>query len=126
MKYFLDTYHSIAKLCGFDISKSLPSYSVYQRYIKNLENNLLKKVMNTHVSKLMKLGVINTEYTSIDSTPIFANTRYNNPKCFFKSKFKKHNQSKSDIDCRLGVHSDNNEDNGKNYRFYWEYKNAVV
>ena len=126
LKYFLDTHHSIAKLCGFDISKSLPSYSVYQRYIKNLENDLLKKIMNTHISKLIKLGIINTDLISIDSTPIFANTKYNNPKCFSKSKFKKSKQPKSDIDCRLGVHSANNEDTGKNYRFYWGYKNIVV
>ena len=28
----------IAHLCGFDITKSLPSYSVFQRFIKNFNN----------------------------------------------------------------------------------------
>ena len=126
LKYFIDTHHSIAELCGFNLSKPLPSYSVYQRYIKNLDNNLIKEVMNNHISKLMKLGIINTNYTSIDSTPIFANTKYNNPKCFSKSKFKKNNQPKADKNCRLGVHSANNEDTNKNYKFYWGYKNIVM
>ena len=82
--------------------------------------------MNNHISKLMKLGIINTNYTSIDSTPIFANTKYNNPKCFSKSKFKKSNQPKADKNCRLGVHSANNEDTNKNYKFYWGYKNIEL
>lgn len=82
--------------------------------------------MNKHIFELINKKIISTDYTSIDSTPIFANTKYNNPKCFSKSKFKKSKQPKSDIDCRLGVHSANNEYTGKNYRFYWGYKNIVV
>ena len=71
--------------------------------------------MNTHVSKLIKLGIINTEYTSIDSTPIFANTRYKNPKCFSKYKFNKSKQPKSYINRRLVIYSINNKDAPKNY-----------
>ncbi|MEG1411876.1 MAG: transposase, partial [Terrisporobacter sp.] len=78
------------------------------------------------ISQLIELKIINVSYTSIDSTPIFANTKYNNPKCFSNSKFKKSKQPKSDKDCKLGVHSANNEDTGKKYKFYWGYKNTVV
>lgn len=33
--------------------------------------------MNNHISKLMKLGIINTNFTLIDSAPIFTSTKYN-------------------------------------------------
>ena len=36
----------IAHLCGFDITKSLPSYSVFQRFIKNFNNKIIKQIMN--------------------------------------------------------------------------------
>lgn len=47
--------------------------------------------------------------------PIKANTKYNNPKCFSKNKFSKDNPTRSDKDCKLGVHTANNEDADKNY-----------
>lgn len=123
LRYFLQNHHSVAKLCGF---QSLPSYSVFQRYIKNVDNNLLTHIMNELVKISIKLGFVKTENIAIDSTPIFANTKYNNPKCFSKHKFSKKKHPKSDKDCALGIHSANNEDAKKNYKFFWGYKNTIV
>lgn len=125
----LDFLHSnlkIAQLCGFDITKKLPSYSVFQRHIKAIENINLKEVMKSQVTTLTNLGAISNSIVSIDSTPIKANTKYNNSKCFSKNKFSKNNPPKSDKDCKLGVHTANNEDTDKNYEFYWGYKNLVM
>lgn len=126
LRDFLYSNLKIAQLCGFDITKKLPSYSVFQRHIKNIENSDLKEVMKSQVKTLIKLGAINNEIVSVDSTPIKANTKYNNPKCFSKNKFSKDNPPKSDKDCKLGVHTANNEDTDKNYEFYWGYKNLIM
>lgn len=123
---FLNSNLKIAQLCGFDITKKLPSYSVFQRHIHDIENIDLKKIMKSQVATLTNLGAINNSILSVDSTPIKANTKYNNPKCFSKNKFSKDNHPKADKDCKLGVHTANNEDTDKNYAFYWGYKNLVM
>lgn len=123
---FLNLNLKISQLCGFNIMKELPSYSVFQRFIKNFDNTILKTIMKAQVKKLIDMNTISNEIVSIDSTPILANTKFNNPKCFSKKKFCKENHPKSDPDCQLGIHTANNEDTDKNYTFYWGYKNLVM
>ncbi len=126
LKDFLNNNLKIAYLCGFNILKPLPSYTVLQRFIKNLPHNILKEIFKTQVNTLNNLGAISPAFTSFDSTPIKANTKKNNPKSFSKNKFKKDKQPKADKDCRLGVHTASNEITEKNYEYYWGYKNFVL
>jgi len=123
---FLDSNPYIAYLCGFEPFKPLPSYSVFQRFIKNLDNDLLKSIMNNQVLRLMEEGFIDSSFIAADATPIFANTKQNNPKSFAKNKFAKNNPPKSDPDCKLGVHTASNSFNEKNFDYYWGYKNLVL
>ena len=64
---FLNTNLKIAQLCGFDITKPLPSYSVYQRFIHDIDNNLLKEIMKSQVNELIKLDAIDNSIVSVDS-----------------------------------------------------------
>ena len=116
----------IAHYCGFDIMKPLPSYWTLDRFINSLDNDLLQNLMHSQVKKLYKLGVLDTSFIALDSTPIMANTSQNNPKSFKKDKFNPDNQPKSDKDCALGVHTVSNQHNEKKCEFYWGYKNHVL
>lgn len=116
----------IAHYCGFNILKPLPSYWTFERFIKNLDNNILKKLMQSQVLKLAEMGIIDTSFIALDSTPISANTCQNNPKSFKNNKFSKDNQPKNDKDCKLGVHTASNQHNERNFEFYWGYKNHVL
>jgi transposase len=116
----------IAHYCGFDITKPLPSYWTFDRFIRNLDNRILKEIMQTQVLKLAELGIIDTSFVGLDSTPIMANTNQNNPKSFAKNKHNPENQPRADKDCRLGVRTASNQHNEKNYEFYWGYKNHVL
>jgi len=73
---FFNTNLKIAQLYGFDITKPLPSYSVYQRFIHDIDNNLLKEIMKLQVNELIKLDTIDNSILSVDSTPIKANYNY--------------------------------------------------
>jgi hypothetical protein len=115
----------IAHYCGFNIMKPLPSYWTLDRFINSLDNDLLQNLMHSQVKKLYELGVIDTSFIVLDSTPIMANTSQNNPKSFKKDKFNPDNQPKSDKDCALGVHTASNQHNEKKCEFYWGYKNHV-
>ena len=123
---YLDNNRIIAHYCGFDIMKPLPSYWTYDRCLRQLNNGALKSIMANLVRKLYELGVVDASFVGLDSTPVMANTKQNNPKSFAKNKFSKENHPKSDPDCALGVHSASNQHNERRYEFYWGYKSHVL
>ena len=104
----------------------LPSYWTYDRFLRQLNNGALKSIMANLVRQLYELGVVDASFIGLDSTPVMANTKQNNPKSFAKSKFSKENHPKSDPDCALGVHSASNQHNERRYEFYWGYKSHVL
>jgi len=116
----------VARHCGFDISKPLPSYWTFNRYIRKLDNNLLKETMKGQVLELVEMKIIDASFPGLDSTPNMANTKQNNPKSFIPNKFDLNKQPKSDKDCSLGVHTASNQHTDRNYEFYWGYKNHVL
>ena len=122
----LDNNRLIAHYCGFNIMEPLPSYWTYDRFLRQLDKGALKAVMADLVRQLYELGIVDASFIGLDSTPVMANTKQNNPKSFAKSKFSKENHPKSDPDCALGVHSASNQHNERRYEFYWGYKSHVL
>jgi len=95
---YLNNNLLIAHYCGFNIMKPLPSYWTFDRFVRNLDNQIAKEIMQRQVIKLSELGIIDTSFIGLDSTPVAANTSHNNPKSFRRNKFKKENQPKADKD----------------------------
>ena len=81
---YLDNNRLIAHYCGFNIMKPLPSYWTYDRFLKKLNNGDLKSSMEQQVRELYELGIVDASYIGLDSTPVAANTKQNNPKSFAK------------------------------------------
>lgn len=123
---YLDNNRLIAHYCGFNIMRPLPSYWTYDRCLRQLNNGALKSIMADLVRQLYELGVVDASFIGLDSTPVMANAKQNNPKSFAKNKFSKENHPKSDPDCALGVHSASNQHNERRYAFYWGYKSHVL
>lgn len=123
---YLNNNLIIAHYCGFNIMKPLPSYWTFDRFIRKLDNNLLKKLMQSQVLKLSEIDVIDTSFIALDSTPVSANAHQNNSKSFVKNKFSKSNQPKSDKDRGLGVHTASNQHNERKFEYYWGYKNHIL
>ena len=107
----------IAHYCGFDISRPLPSYWTFDRFLKNFDNDFLSDIMKSQVLLLAEKGIVDTSFIGLDSTPISANTSQNNPKSFVSKKFKPDNQPSADTDCKLGVQTASNQANEKKYEF---------
>ena len=82
--------------------KSLPSYWTYDRFLRQLNNGALKSIMANLVRQLYELGVVDASFIGLDSTPVMANTKQNNPKSFAKSKFSKENHPKKRPGLRSG------------------------
>lgn len=123
---YLNNNLLIAHYCGFDISRPLPSYWTFDRFLKNFDHDLLSHIIKSQVLLLAEKGIVDTSFIGLDSTPISANTSQNNPKSFVSNKFKPDNQPVADADCKLGVHTASNQTNEKKYEFYWGYKNHVL
>ena len=105
----------IAHYCGFDITRDLPSYSKFTRFIRELDNNLLQSVMQSQVLKAVDLALIDTSFIALDATPVKANVSNNNPKSFKTNKFSKDEHPSADKDCALGVQTASNQHNEKKY-----------
>lgn len=123
---FLQNNLIIAHYCGFDITRPLPSYWTLDRFLNQIDHDILDRVLQTQVEKLTALGMIDPSFVAIDSTPIMANTAQNNPKSFCKNKFSKENHPSSDPDCALGVHTASNQINERKFEYYWGYKSHVL
>ncbi|GEM_PF-2318639 len=89
MADYLENNRLIAHYCGFYIMKPLPSYWTYDRFLRQLDNGEPKRIMVAQVRKLYELGVVDASFIGMDSTPVAANTKQNNPKSFVKNKFSK-------------------------------------
>lgn len=123
---FLSNNLIIAYYCGFDITRELPSYAKFTRFIREFDNDLLQAVMQTQVLKAVDLTLIDTSFIALDANPVKANVSNNNPKSFRKNKFSKDEPPKADKDCSLGVQTASNRHNEKNFEFYWGYKNHIL
>jgi hypothetical protein len=116
----------VAHICGFDITKPLPSYWTFRRYVRKVANKVLKEIMKNQVLQLVEMELIDGSFIGLDSTPNAANTKLNNPKSFIPNKFDPNKPPKSDKDCTLGVHTASNQHTDRNYEFYWGYKNHIL
>lgn len=119
---YLNNNRLIAHYCGFNIMKPLPSYWTYDRFLKQLDNGDLKEIMAEQVKKLYKLGIVDASFIGLDSTPVSAITKQNNPKSFAKDKFKPENHPKADPDCALGVCAASNQHDKRRYEFTGDTK----
>ena len=90
---YLDNNRIIAHYCGFNIMEPLPSYWTYGRFLKKMDNAALKEIMAAQVKKLYELGIVDASFIGLDSTPVAANTKQNNPKSFAKNKVSKENHA---------------------------------
>ena len=83
---YLDNNRIIAHYCGFNIMEPLPSYWTYDRCLRQLNNGALKSFMANLVRKLYELGVVDASFVGLDSTPVMANTKQNNPKFLYEKQ----------------------------------------
>ncbi|MDR0301138.1 MAG: transposase [Treponema sp.] len=122
---YLENNRAIALVCGFDSGLIPGKYAFYDfpRYTPQSE---LDSVLASNTLNMLGLGLVDLQELIVDSTPIFANTKLNNPKSFAKNRFSKNNTPSADPNSRLGVHTASNSSNNKNYEFFWGYKDHIL
>jgi len=142
LAFELSTNLGIAYILGFD--KRIPSRHRFEEFLHKIPNALLQDIRKQQVKTLVKLGTINGKYLSIDSTPIVAWVKQNNPKVFIEGKFDKTRFPQGDPDARLGFMSlqkvkanskeqqlelfppSTNNKAGKKIIYFWGYRNHAI
>ena len=117
---------SLSLKCGFDIQKLTPAVETFSAFLKDTPLETLRSLQTKLVSELIRLNQISGKYLAIDSAPIKANVKENNPKTSVKNRFKKDKIPKGDPDARLGVIINSSEPLQDKIQFFWGYKNFVV
>ena len=140
LSFELSTNLGMAYILGFD--KKAPSRHRFEEFLHKAPNQLLQEVRKHQIKTLIELGIITAKYLSIDSTPLVAWVKQNNPKVFVEGKFNKARFPKGDPDARLGFmalkklpkHSKEQQlelfnNKNKDYKqiiWFWGYRNHVI
>lgn len=142
LSFELSTNLGISYVLGFD--KRLPSRHRFEEFLHKTPNALLQDIRKQQIKTLVKLGVINGRYLSMDSTAIIAWVKQNNPKVFVEGKFDKTKFPQGDPDARLGFmslqklksnskeqqldlfQSSSNNKTEKRIIYFWGYRNHVI
>lgn len=134
----LSTNLAMAYKCGFD---NPPSRHRFEEFLHRTPHEILQKIRRKQVKTLISSAVIMGKFFSIDSTPVIAWVRENNPKMFLKDKFNKRKFPKGDSDARLGVmlvqitpsvekerqlELFRSSKTKKQIQFFWGYRNHTI
>jgi hypothetical protein len=125
--------------CGFDPSASLPGRRHFGRVLRELDNQLLQKLLDAQVRQLQSWLPAEFGHTiSLDTKHIVAWVKENNPKTYIKEdRFAKTQQPAGDPDCKLGCKRRHNRTTPAKEgqpasqtvsvgEFYWGYASGVV
>ena len=94
---------ALATILGFEPGDRPIPVERFSCFLKDTDNKLLQEIRISLVRKLIGLGIIKGKYISVDSCPILANVKENNPKTSVRHRFVKDKPCKNDKDCRIGV-----------------------
>lgn len=141
LTFELSTNLGIAYILGFD--KQAPSRHRFEEFLHKMPNEVLQQIRKTQIETLVNLGAITAKFLSIDSTPVVAWVKQNNPKVSGEIKFDKTKFPQGDPDARLGFMSVQNKPKhskeqqlqlfksshhkgNKQIICFWGYRNHVI
>jgi len=119
---YLDGNPILAEMCGFHDGK-IPDASQFYRFIANTKHSLLEKLFYSIDRKLIEQDVVTSDTFIMDSKPVLAATRDNNPKNSGRNltdKEKKPKRNPQAALCYLAKSPDHS------VSLFWGYRNHVI
>jgi Transposase domain (DUF772)/Transposase DDE domain len=136
--YALEGYRSVLQLIrelkskpyfsryvlGF--ASTIPHNSKFYRFINSFDSEIIRKLL-AKVNKEIYADNL-PKRIAIDSKPIKANTKENNPKAFKKNLSKKKDKPRRNEEATLGYFSKSNDENTRKETvlFYWGYRIHII
>lgn len=112
----------MAEICGFELGK-IPDESQFYRLYKRLTPKMLEAVHDTINRALIEKGAVTLDTFMMDSKPVLAATKENNPKNPDRNLTNKEKKPKRNPDATLGYFA-KQPDGTK--AFFWGYRTHVI
>jgi len=122
---FLDAHPMLTEMCGFSMA-SIPDESQFYRFLDKMKNSYLENLHHKTNKELLRLGIVSLDQFAIDSKPVMAATKHNNPKNPYRSK-DKNKKIRRNPQATLGYYSYVKRDDGsKKIECFWGYRTHVI
>jgi len=126
---FLQANPALIYLCGFR-NQCLPHDSQFYRFLKKTNHSLIEDLLYKANKNLIEKNVLSLNITAVDSKPVKALTRHNNPKNPRRELKNKNKKIKRNPKATLGYYSyvptADPQIQKKNFTFFWGYRSHAV
>lgn len=126
---FLQANPALICLCGFR-NQHIPDNSQFYRFLKKTKHSLLEDLLYKTNQTLIEAKVLTLNITAVDSKPIKALTKHNNPKNPHRDLKNKNKKIKRNPKATLGYYSyvptTDPETKKKTFSFFWGYRSHAI
>ena len=126
---FLQANPALTYLCGFR-NQRLPHDSQFYRFLKKTNHAMMEDLLYRTNKTLIDEKVLSLKMTAVDSKPIKALTKHNNPKNPHRDLKNKNKKIKRNPKATLGYYSyvpiTDPETKKKHFSFFWGYRSHAV
>jgi hypothetical protein len=126
---FLQANPALTCLCGFR-NQHIPDNSQFYRFLKKTKHSLLEDLLYKTNQTLIEAKVLTLNITAVDSKPIKALTKHNNPKNPHRDLKNKNKKIKRNPKATLGYYSyvptTDPDTKKKNFSFFWGYRSHAI
>jgi len=126
---FLEGNPALKYLCGFR-NAQLPDDSQFYRFLRKIKNSVLQDLLTRANKILIEENVISLDVVAVDSKPVKALTKHNNPKNINRNQRDKTRKPKRNPAATLGYYSymplPDPKGKKKQYIFFWGYRTHAI
>lgn len=126
---FLNANPALIYLCGFQ-KQIVPHDSQFYRFLKNTKHSVIEGLLFKANKTLIAEDVLSLKTTAVDSKPVRALTKHNNPKNPHRNQKNKNKKIKRSPKATLGYYSyiptTDPETRKKVFTFFWGYRSHAI
>jgi hypothetical protein len=126
---FLQANPALIYLCGFR-NQMIPHDSQFYRFLKKTNHSVIENLLYRANKTLIEEDVLSLNITAVDSKPIKALTKHNNPKNPRRELKNKNKKIKRSPKATLGYYSyvtaDDPQTQKKHFTFFWGYRSHAI
>jgi len=126
---FLQANPALIYLCGFR-NQMIPHDSQFYRFLKKTNHSVVEGLLYRANKTLIEEDVLSLNITAVDSKPIKALTKHNNPKNPRRELKNKNKKIKRNPKATLGYYSyvttDDPQTQKKHFTFFWGYRSHAI
>ena len=126
---FLQANPVLIYLCSFR-NQTIPHDSQFYRFLKKTNHSIIEDLLYKANKTLIEKNVLSLNITAVDSKPIKALTKHNNPKNPHRELKNKNKKIKRNPKATLGYYSyvpkTDPETKKKHFTFFWGYRSHAI